>query len=627
VPITPFVVGQWVRGPRFYGRSALIEEILVGPRDWIWLLGTRRIGKTSVLKQLELVASTAAEPEYFPLFWDLQGAGQPDELHGSFAEALAEIGERLTSIGIRPQDVEAPDLLTSLGRLRRELRARGRKLLLLCDEVEELIPIGRRDPALLGKLRRALQSQENVRSVLAATIRLWELAQDSPVTSPFLHGFTPPLGLRGLEPEASRALIAQSQLPEAARPRLAPDTIEAIRRHTDDHPFLVQLLAKRCVESGDLDDAIEQLAADPMVSYFFSIDFDMLGDVEHAVLQALVERDASSSATIRTCVVSDEHQVAAALQRLEQLGYVRRDAEKRYVLANSFFRRWLSERRARAEGQSSSPERTQPSMFDGRYTLLQVAGSGATGTVYKARDELLRTTVAIKFLKPDHVRSDEALERLRREVVLSRDIAHPNVVRTYHLGTSGSVRYLTLQWIDGPTLEELIRREAPLPLPRTLALAIRLAEALQSAHAVHVLHRDLKPSNILVNHSGEPCITDFGLARLLGDPGTTLEGTFVGTPDYASPEQASGHPVDERSDVYALGVILFEMLIGRRPFVGDSCAEVLELQRRADPPDPRTLRADLPFEVSQLVLRCLAKARDRRPASAGELGRALRELQ
>jgi tRNA A-37 threonylcarbamoyl transferase component Bud32 len=627
VPITPFVVGQWVRGSRFYGRSALIEEILTGPRDWIWLLGTRRIGKTSVLKQLELVASAADEPTYFALFWDLQGAGEPEELHASFAEALLEVEERLTSIGIRRQDVEAPDLLSSLGRLRRELRARGRKLLLLCDEVEELIPIRRRDPAFLGKLRRALQSQESVRSVLAATIRLWELAQDSTVTSPFLHGFTPPLCLRGLEPEASRALIAQSQLPEAARPQLHPETIEAIRRHADDHPFLMQLLAKRCVEHADLDDAVEELAADPMVRYFFSVDFDMLGEIERAVLHAVVEHEASTSATIRTQVVGDEHEVAGALQRLEQLGYARRDAEKRYVLANSFFRRWLREHRTHVAAPAGPPlERTQPTTFDGRYTLLQLVGSGATGTVYKARDELLRTTLAIKFLKPEHVQSEEALERLRREVVLSRDIAHPNVVRTYHLGTSGSVRYLTLQWVEGPTLEELIRREAPLPLPRAIALATRLAEALESAHALHVLHRDLKPANILVNPAGEPCITDFGLARLLGDPGTTFEGTFLGTPAYASPEQADGLPVDERSDLYSLGVILFEMLTGRRPFLGDSCADVLELQRRADPPDPRTVRRDCSPELSRLVLRCLAKSRNLRPASAAELANCLRQL-
>jgi len=637
VPITPFVVGQWVHGPRFYGRAALIEEILLGPRDWIWLLGTRRIGKTSVLKQLELVSSAAAEPAYFPLFWDLQGAGESAELHRSFAEAILEVEGRLESTGIRPRDVEADDLLASLGRLRRELRSRGLKLLLLCDEVEELIQIQRAEPACLGKLRRALQSQEGVRSVLAATIRLWELAADSPATSPFLHGFTPPLYLRGLEPEAARALIRQEQLPDAARPSFDQDTVEAIRRLSDDHPFLAQLLAKRCLEQGDLDDAVDQLAVDPMLSYFFSVDFDMLTELERGVLRTVVEQDASTSATIRERVIADEHQIAGALQRLEQLGYLRRDPQRRYELANHFFRRWLRERPAPVEcaapapfdlagPMALAPGRTQQAAFDGRYTLLQMVGSGAMGTVYKARDELLRATVAIKFLKPDHARNEEALERLRREVVLSRDIAHPNVVRTYHLGTSGQVRYLTLQWVEGPTLEEVIRREAPLPLARAVTLATRLAEALESAHAVRVLHRDLKPSNILVNAAGEPCITDFGLARLLGDPSTTFEGVFVGTPDYASPEQARGGPVDERSDLYALAVILFEMITGRRPFVGDTCSEVLEMQRRAEPPDPRTLRPDVPPEMSRLLLRCLAKEPHGRPASVVEFRQALAQV-
>jgi len=641
VPITPFVVGQWVRGSRFYGRAALIEEVLLGPRDWIWLLGTRRIGKTSVLKQLELLASEAAEPVYFPLFWDLQGAGEPDELHRSFGEALLEVKGRLEKRGIRPQDVLGDDLPASLGCLRRTLGSCGLKLLLLCDEVEELIPIHQSDPTFLGKLRRALQSQENVRSVLAATIRLWELAGQAGVTSPFLHGFTPPLYLRTLDPEASRALIGQDQLPADERPRFDPATVESIRRHCDDHPFLMQLLCKRHLEHGDLEEAVDELGVDPMLGYFFSVDFDMLSGVEHGILRAVAVQDASTSATLRRHVNADEHRLAGALQRLEQLGYLRRDAERRFELANSFFRRWLRERptdleppAAAAPGlgaaalltSGSLAGGTRPAAFDGRYTLLQAVGSGAMGTVYKARDELLRTTVAIKFLKPDHVRNEEALERLRREVVLSRDIAHPNVVRTYHLGTAGAVRYLTLQWIEGPTLEEVIRREAPLAIKRAVALASRLAEGLQAAHAVRVLHRDLKPSNILVNPAGEPCIADFGLARLLGDPGTTFEGVFVGTPDYASPEQASGRPVDERSDLYALGVILFEMVTGRRPFVSESWSEVLAMQRSAAPPDPRESRPDVPLDLSRLLLRCLAKEPGGRPASVGEFREALDAL-
>ena len=173
----PYVVGQWVRGERFYGRTTQIEEILDGHRNSIWLLGTRRIGKTSLLKQIEYIAETSPDRGYFPVFWDFQGAETPAELHLHFTDALLDAEDRLERIGVGLEDVEAEDLFISLGRLRRQLRSRDLRLLLLCDEVEELIKLHRIAPSLLGKLRRAMQSHEDTRSVLASTIRLWALAE------------------------------------------------------------------------------------------------------------------------------------------------------------------------------------------------------------------------------------------------------------------------------------------------------------------------------------------------------------------------------------------------------------------------------------------------------------------
>jgi DNA-binding winged helix-turn-helix (wHTH) protein len=175
-PAIPFVVGQWVRGDRFYGRSAQIEEILGGHRNCIWLLGTRRIGKTSLLKQIEHIAATSRDQRYFPVFWDFQGAETAEELHLNFADALLDTDERLERIGIRLEDVEADDLFVSIEQLRRRLRAEKLELLLLCDEVEELIKLHQEDPSLLRKLRHVMQSREDIRTVLASTIRLWALA-------------------------------------------------------------------------------------------------------------------------------------------------------------------------------------------------------------------------------------------------------------------------------------------------------------------------------------------------------------------------------------------------------------------------------------------------------------------
>jgi hypothetical protein len=183
-PAVPYVVGQWVRGDRFYGRAAQLSEILEGPRDSVWLLGTRRVGKTSLLKQLEQLAVESPERGYLPLFWDFQGSADPEELHLGFHDAVLDAEERLAAAGVDLEKLEAGDLFASLGYLRRRLRSQGLKLLLLCDEAEELIKLQRLDPSLLRKLRRAMQWGEEIRSVLTSTIRLWALAEERGDTSP-----------------------------------------------------------------------------------------------------------------------------------------------------------------------------------------------------------------------------------------------------------------------------------------------------------------------------------------------------------------------------------------------------------------------------------------------------------
>jgi hypothetical protein len=640
--VTPFVVGQWVRGEKFYGRTALIGEILEGPRNWLWLLGTRRVGKTSLLKQIAHLTASGGQ-RYFPLFWDFQGAADPRELHLGFRDSLLDAEDGLTELGIPLAQVEGEDLFSSLGRLRRQLRTHGRKLLLLCDEVEELIKLDQLDPSLLGKLRRAMQSAEDIRTVMASTIRLCVLVEQRTDTSPFLHGFTPPLYIHNLTDEEARALIHQINLPDDSRPSFDDKVVESIRARCDNHPYLIQLLCKRFLELTSLEEAVEQVAADPMVSYFFSVDFDMLSPNEQAILHLIMDQDSSSSNSIQKQLPMDSSELGANLLRLEHLGYVHKDAERRYVLANFFFRRWFKARReapakpgaAGGGGGAGGAGRketildstlsmgTRSQVLDDRYDLIERVGLGAQGVVYKAHDRLLRSTVAIKVIRAEYAVSEEALQRVRREILLSREIAHPNVVRMYHLGESEGKTYLIMQWIEGETLSKLIARQAPLPCARARRIAEGLAGALEAAHAIKVLHRDIKASNILMDGAGEPHLGDFGLARLLDDSGGSSQGIFLGTPDYASPEQASARTLDERSDLYSLGIVMFEMVTGRRPFIGKSTGEVLELHRSAAPPDPGELRPDLPKEFARLILRCLEKDPGKRPQTAGELRAAL----
>jgi DNA-binding winged helix-turn-helix (wHTH) protein len=339
----PFVVGQWVRRENFYGRAAVIDEVLGGNRNWLWLLGTRRIGKTSVLKQLEYLALNSPDHGFLPVFWDLQGADRPEEFHLDFADALLDAEERLERVGIGLTEVRADDCFESLGRLRRKLRSKNLRLLLLCDEVEELIQLNRQDPSILRKLRRALHSKDGIRSVLASSSRLWQLAQTDEDTSPFLDGFTPPLAIGSLDDEAARQLIRQTQLPETAHPGFSDDEVERIRGLCGNHPYQIQLLCRRALDRKDLDEAVEEVAHDRAVSFFFSVDFELRSDTERTILRFLADQPAVSLDEICRDAQDSSDAAATSLSALQDLGLVTRDPNGRYDIASQFLRRWLVE--------------------------------------------------------------------------------------------------------------------------------------------------------------------------------------------------------------------------------------------------------------------------------------------
>jgi DNA-binding winged helix-turn-helix (wHTH) protein len=337
----PYVVGQWVRGENFYGRAAIIDEVLRGNRNWLWLLGTRRIGKTSVLKQLEHLAVTMPDLGFVPVFWDLQGVDRPEELHLDFADALLDAEPRLEGAGVDLAEVQAEDCFDSLGRLRRKLLSKGLRLLLLCDEVEELLQLKRKDPSLLRKLRRALHSRDGIRSVLASSGRLWQLAEKDEDTSPFLDGFTPPLCIGSFDDESARALARQQQLPERSRPAFQDDEIERIRRLCGNHPYQIQLLCRRALDRGDLEEAIEEIAHDRAVSFFFSVDYELLGDVERAILDFFAEYTEASQEELRRHLGGSPGSAETPLASLLELGLLVRDPDGRHRVASEFLRRWV----------------------------------------------------------------------------------------------------------------------------------------------------------------------------------------------------------------------------------------------------------------------------------------------
>jgi len=325
----PFVVGQWVRGAQFYGRQAQLAEILDGNRDCVWVLGTRVSGKTSLLRQLELVAETEPGRGLLPVFWDLQGAAEPSDLDSYFSEALVESRSRLDAAGVDIGPLLGRELFVALGGLRRAVCEQGRKLLLLCDEAEELIGLGRRAPALLRKLRRALQAREGVRTVLAASARLWALAEQSEDTSPFLHGFTPPVYLGSLTDGEARALVTQSQLDAPVRPCFDHDTIERMLDLCGGHPYLLSLLGSRLLACGDLAAATAEVEADPTLQHLFAVDLSLLAAEEAAFLSAVAGQGGGPPAL-----------PARGAYQVERLGLVRQ-VEGRHVVGNHFLDQWL----------------------------------------------------------------------------------------------------------------------------------------------------------------------------------------------------------------------------------------------------------------------------------------------
>jgi hypothetical protein len=333
--------------------------------------------------------------DYLPIFWDFQGADTPEELNFTFSDALLDAEERLDSIGIEVSDLEFEDLFTSIGKLRRTLRSQGRSLLLLCDEVEEILNLHRQDPALLRKLRRAMQSQDGVRSVLTSSVRLCELAEQRDDTSPFLHGFSPPLYISGLSAEEALALVRQEGSPPGRRPEIESGDAVEICHRCDHHPYLIQLVCKRFLELGDLEEAFRQVVSDRMINYFFSVDFEMLSATEKSVLRLIAEQGTVSDESIHAVMKGDTADRDDALQRLENLGFIGRDEDRNYDLPSYFLRRWLEDLAI-----TQPPPQPQPASLhedptisvqtiDSRYTLHEEIGAGATGSVFKARDAML----------------------------------------------------------------------------------------------------------------------------------------------------------------------------------------------------------------------------------------------
>jgi serine/threonine-protein kinase len=269
-------------------------------------------------------------------------------------------------------------------------------------------------------------------------------------------------------------------------------------------------------------------------------------------------------------------------------------------------------------GTASMPAVELGTVLAGRYEVLAILGAGAMGTVLRVHDRELDESLALKVLHADVARAPQALDRFRQEVKLARRVTHRNVARTFELGETAGLRFITMELVEGESLARVIERRGALAAPEAVTILAGICDGLSAAHAASVVHRDIKPENVLLETTGRVVVTDFGIAKQVepGDASRTQQ--IVGTPYYMAPEQVEGLAATPRSDLYALGVLAWEMLVGDPPWTGSGVAQVALRRLLEAPPDPRERRPDLAAPLAEAVLRCMARQPEDRFASAIE---------
>ena len=267
------------------------------------------------------------------------------------------------------------------------------------------------------------------------------------------------------------------------------------------------------------------------------------------------------------------------------------------------------------------------SVFADRYEVLEELGKGGMGEVYRVKDEKLDEDMALKVLKPEIAADKIIIERFKNELKLARKIAHKHVCKMYDLNEEEATPYITMEYVKGEDLKSFIRGKGRSTQEEAVAIAKQVCEGLAGAHELGVIHRDLKPQNIMIDDKGNAKVMDFGIARSVEAGGMTQTGVMIGTPDYISPEQAEGEKADQRSDIYSLGIILYEMVTGRVPFKGDTALSVALKHKAQLPSDPRKLNPDISEDLSRLILICMEKDKERRYQTAEALLDDLRNIE
>jgi serine/threonine protein kinase len=277
--------------------------------------------------------------------------------------------------------------------------------------------------------------------------------------------------------------------------------------------------------------------------------------------------------------------------------------------------------------QTQAEELTRGTQFAERYMIIEELGKGGMGRVYRVEDTKTKEDIALKLIKPEIAADKRTLERFRNELTTARKIRHKNICGMYDLGEDKGTHFITMEYVPGEDLKSFIRRSEQLAIGTTIKIAKQVCEGLNEAHRLGVVHRDLKPSNIMIDKEGNARIMDFGIAQSLKSKGITGSGIIIGTPEYMSPEQAEAKEIDERSDIYSLGIILYELVTGRLPFEGDTPLSIAMQHKSEIPKNPKEINTQIPEDLSRLILRCLDKDKENRYQNAGDLRSELTSIE
>jgi len=271
-------------------------------------------------------------------------------------------------------------------------------------------------------------------------------------------------------------------------------------------------------------------------------------------------------------------------------------------------------------------ELTRGTLFADRYEIIEELGRGGMGNVYRVADIKAKEEIALKLIRPEIAADKKTIERFRNELTTARMIRHKNICGMYDLSEEKGTHYITMEYVSGEDLKSFLRRAGHLNFSKAVSIAKQICEGLSEAHGLGIVHRDLKPSNIMIDQEGSARIMDFGIARSTRTKGLTGSGVMIGTPEYMSPEQVEAKGIDARSDIYSLGIILYEMVTGQIPFEGETAFAVGVKHKSEIPCDPGEINRQIPEQLSLLILKCLEKEKEKRPQATLEVWEELNKI-